>query len=325
MNVPEAFDDFDDEQKLDPDERAAAQDRHNEITEILKDAGIATIGFLQGSFARKTMIPPLHDVDKVIILTEAYRDKHPDAVMDAMQTAVAAECSPATFERSRHALKIDITDDPFLFDTVPAFESDGDNDDITIANRDDGTWPSSNLRELTRVVAQRNQDTDGRFIHQVRMAKQAVRELFEDGLPGLHVEAVAFQAITNTVEHPDACAAIFDKGAALLGADYWEPTGVDKISARLDPAVVRDAQLMFSNAAEQAHEALLLAAAGDHDEAIRIWRMLFGEPFPSAPAQSANEAVERLARGGSITTAAAVSATRAGRQPVPATRSWRDA
>jgi Second Messenger Oligonucleotide or Dinucleotide Synthetase domain len=326
MDVPEAFDALDENLKLDPDETVAAQDRHAEITETLVSAGIASGSFLQGSFARKTMLPPLHDIDKIIILTEAYRGQHPDGVMGAIEDAVAAVCSPVTFDRSKHAVKIDIADDPFLFDCVPAFESDGDDDDVLIANREAPAtvdeWTRSNPRELARRIAERNQATNGRFIHQVRMVKQAVRELLGDRLPSLHVESIAYTAIETALEHPDAVAKFFEVGAELLGGEYYEPTGVDQISDRLDTAIADEAELAFINAAKRAHEAIDLAAAGDHNEAVRVWVTMFGDVFPPAPPQSANSAVEKLTRGGSVTSAAAVSATRAGRTPAPTTRSW---
>src|SRR5436189_87450 len=84
--------------------------------------GVATGGFLQGSFARKTMLPPLHDVDKIIILGGGYTTAtNPDSVMDDIEGAINRAYPVVTFDRSRHAVKIDIEDDPFMFDSVPAF------------------------------------------------------------------------------------------------------------------------------------------------------------------------------------------------------------
>jgi hypothetical protein len=68
VNESEAFAEFDEELKLDPAERKAAQRLHNEMTQLLIRAGVIVSAFLQGSFARKTMLAPLRDIDKIVIM-----------------------------------------------------------------------------------------------------------------------------------------------------------------------------------------------------------------------------------------------------------------
>jgi tRNA nucleotidyltransferase (CCA-adding enzyme) len=65
--VNAAFNEFDEALNLDPNERKAAQDRHRQISDVLSEAGLAVTTFLQGSFARKTMLKPLKDVDMVVV------------------------------------------------------------------------------------------------------------------------------------------------------------------------------------------------------------------------------------------------------------------
>jgi hypothetical protein len=77
---------------------------------------------------------------------------------------------------------------------VPAFETDTDDDDVLIANTETNTWDRSNTRTLIRVIAERNQACDGRFVHQVRMAKRFVVHSLEGLIPGLHVETFAYPA-----------------------------------------------------------------------------------------------------------------------------------
>jgi hypothetical protein len=149
-STAQAFKAFDTNLNLDPAERTEAQDLHNDITDLLKRNNIAVAGFLQGSFARKTMLRPLHDVDKVVILYEDLTGIGPEEMMDKLESVIAEEYPSATFERSRHALKITLPDHDFHFDTVPAWETAGETDDILIANRDSGGWDVSNTRELIR-------------------------------------------------------------------------------------------------------------------------------------------------------------------------------
>jgi hypothetical protein len=322
VNIYEAFTQLDEQLKLDPDLRTCAQDRHKHITDILVQAGIAKSGFLQGSFARKTMLPPLHDVDKVITLGSDYSESSdPHTVMTNMQAAIAAELDDVTFTWARHALKIDLADDPFMFDTVPALELDDGTGDVLIANIDTGGWVRANPRELMQVVAARNQYTSGLFIHQVRMAKQAVAVSGIE-LPGLHTESIAFDAIKAAMAHADAMVAIFEQGETVLGDDYYEPTGTDLISARLDLGIRLVARDAFAKLAVCAREAVELEASGDETEALRVWADVFGDAFPEVPQRSANAAVKALGLGGSITSVGGVSTTNVGSHSARPVRSW---
>jgi Second Messenger Oligonucleotide or Dinucleotide Synthetase domain len=322
VNETEAFDKFDDKLKLDPAERLRAETCHNEITLLLQSKGLITSAFLQGSFARKTMIAPLRDIDKVVILAESLRALSPDEVMDRLEDALHVAHPKATFDRTRHSLKIDFGNDSFRFDVVPAWETFTDDDDVLIANRDTAGWGRSNTRELMRVVAERNEDCNGRFIHVVRMIKHLVAYGMDEVIPGLHVESIAYAAVQTPMPYPKASVAVVDAATQLLGNHYTEPTGEDRISDRLTDNERALAQNAFSAAAVKAREARALAEAGDHTNAIRVWRELFGEPFPAPEGQSLGAALA-AAVGGSVTSTGHVSSTTAARQSAPPTRSWR--
>jgi Second Messenger Oligonucleotide or Dinucleotide Synthetase domain len=321
----DAFDEFDENLKLDPDERAIAEKVHNEITALLIDKRLIISAFLQGSFRRKTMIAPLRDVDKVVILHPDLDGLDPDEVMDRLQEVLRIAYPDVTFKRSRHSLEIDFGPDSFYFDTVPARETDTDDDDILIANRDTGGWDPSNTRKLIRVVAERNQETDGVWIHQVRMAKQVIKNLLNGVIPGLHVESWAYIAITSGIDHDEALTTVLETGAALLGGTYTEPTGTETISDRLKPDAIATAKPVVEGAARRAREARNLTDAGDHNESIRIWHELCGDCFPEPAAQDAATALGRAFHGGSLTRSGTVTTSTAGAQPIKPTRSWTSA
>lgn len=319
----EAFEEFDERLKLDVAERAAAELLHNEITALLVDKGLITSAFLQGSFRRRTMIAPLRDVDKVVILHPDLTNRSPQAAMDLLQNALSVAYPSATFERTRHSLRVDVGENGFSFDTVPAWETDANDDDVLIANLVTGRWDRSNTRELIRVVAERNQATDGAWIHQVRMAKQVVKHLLDGIVPGLHVESWTYRAVEQRLAHDEALAGILETGAVLLGHTYTEPTGTDPISERLKADVIARAKPVLEHAARQAREARNLTDAGDHDGAIRIWHDLCGECFPEPQPQDVATALDRAFHGGAITSAGIVTTGLAGHQMSRPTRSWR--
>lgn len=318
----EAFETFDENLKLNPLERARAEVTHREITALLTMKGLIVSAFLQGSFARKTMISPLRDIDKVVVLHPDLDGLTPDEVMTRIEAVLRVAYPEATFERSRHALQVDFGKESFYFDTVPAWESEGQDDDVMIANRETGGWDRSNTRTLIRVVAERNRLSGGVWIHQVRMAKQVVKHLLDGIVPGLHVESWTFIAVTGRMTHDAALSKILEAGAALLGDTYTEPTGVEVISDRLKPDVIAQAKPVLQRAALRAAEARRLTRTGDHNEAIRIWRELCGDCFPDPRPQDVASALGAAFAGNAVTSSGAVSSTRVGHQANRATRSW---
>jgi hypothetical protein len=318
----EAFDLFDENLKLNPVERARAEKTHREITALLMLKGLIVSAFLQGSFARKTMIAPLRDVDKIVVLHPDLDGLSPEEVMDQIEAVLREVYTNATFDRSRHALQVDFGKESFYFDTVPAWESPTDDDDVMIANRETGGWDRSNTRTLIRVVAERNKATEGVWIRQVRMAKQVIKHLLDGIIPGLHVESWAYIAVTGRMAHDVALATILERGSTLLGRTYTEPTGVEVISDRLKPDVIAAARPVLEHAAARAREARRLTEIGEHNEAIRIWHDLCGDCFPPVRTQGAGEALATAFAGGSVTSSGAVAASALGQQVNRPTRAW---
>lgn len=326
-----AFDKFDEELNLDPAERKAAQRRHRQVTECLVTAGIAVATFLQGSFARKTMLKPLKDVDQVIVLADplaaqlrrpggaahtialvrkAISDAFPDAQFDVNDT-------PA------HALQVIFADLDFTFDLVPAYADPAGGEDVFIADRENDTWERSNTRTLNRAISERNQATGGHFVHQVRMVKSYKKDhpVLENTC-GLLWESLAYGAITTKMSHSEAVAATLRHAAVALTGAVYDPTGADDLTAEWTTNERTTYVSAVRAAVQRAAEALRLESDGDHDAAIELWHDILGDPFPAAPRQSATSAWEHLAAGGVTSTGRAVASPRAN-QPARPARSWR--
>jgi hypothetical protein len=320
MNLRERFTALDENLKLDPAERKRAEDLHNRLGELLAKAGVAKATHLQGSFARKTMLPPLHDIDKVIELEDALREEFagpsgPIAAMELISDTLQPDFPSASFEMRKHALRIVLPDQGFDFDAVPAFNLEGATRWIEIANTRDQNWERSNTYELIDVISDRNKACDGRFVRQVRMAKQVVQTAgISDALPGLHVETFAYEAISTATEHPEALSATLVKAVELLGGTYTEPTGVDQISDRLKAEQVVTAQAVLGPLSVRTTEALALAAAGDETRAAHIWADLFGEQFPRPAAVGETAFLRQLYAGVGVASTA---------RAAPRTRAWR--
>ncbi len=322
MNLNERFNVLDDNLKLDPEVRQRAVSAHNRLGDLLIKTSVAKRTRLQGSFDRHTMRgPELHDIDKVVELADCYQELLAGSggaqrAMIMIRDALAPYFRSARFEVKKHALGINLPGDGFNFDAVPAFNLEDGTGWIDIADTEDDAWEPSNTYVLIDTIAERNQTCDGKFVHQVRMAKQAVHHAgLSELLPGLHVETFAYQAITTTVGHSRAVAATLSMGAQLLGCQYTDPTGADRISDRLAPTDVVTARTEMQRLAGLAAEAERLVAIGDESAAARIWAGIFGEMFPH-PGDNEKRFLQGLHAGGSV---APVVVSR----PTPTTRAWR--
>ena len=321
MNTPQRFGALDDNLKIPNVQLDRARSFHRNMDGHLRDARVASRTRLQGSLGRSTMEPPLKDIDKVI---EIHPDHHadlradpggPQRAMALVQEALEPHLPGALFKVKKHALGIAVPDEEFGFDAVPALPTDGDDKWILIADTETHLWKPSNTYELIATVAIRNQECLGRFVHQVRMTKRAVSNAGIN-LPGLHTESFCYHAITGFSEHPEAVAVSLAKGAELLTGSYWEPTGVDRISDRLEGWTIYSARQGFAQLAARAQQALELAAAGDHDTAGEIWADIFGDDVFPRPSNEAKE------KGYLASLWAGATVAGADHRPTPTTRAW---
>lgn len=321
MNTNQAFAQARENIKLDPDELDEAIKIHNQVTEYLKKKGLIVGAFLQGSLARKTMISPLRDIDKVVLLAIDYRTR-PNGVQDAANGVAntLAELFPELVpEIDKHCVKLDFGEHTFSFDIVPAIDL---GDDIDIIDTKNNSWKRSNTRELIRVVQQRNKDCAGNFVHQARLIKHFGRHQLDGYLPGLHLESLAFPMIPSTMNDDEALAATLAGGARALapGGTYFDPTGRDELGRRLDPVVRVRAQPVFVKAAEAAADAVRQRVAGNHNAAIAIWHDLLGDAFPKP---NPGQALNALNLGSGVSTSGVV--TPLATVKPSSTRSWRPA
>lgn len=324
MNLKQCFEKLDENIKLNDAERERAQKVHNQLGDLVVKAGGAKRTRLQGSFARHTMLgPKLRDIDKVVELDDSWwATLHgpggPQKAISLVRDVLAPHLPGARFETKKHALAITLPGVGFAFDAVPAFNPEDESDWILIADTEDDRWELSSTYILIKAIAERNQKCDGKFVRQVRMAKQAIHNAeLSDVLPGLHLETFTYHAVSAAVDHADAVAGTLAKGVELLGTGYYDATGTDKISARLPAADVATAKDGMQRLAGQAAEAQRLAASGNETAAAHIWADIFGTPFPR-PRADEKAFLQSLHTGTGV---AATGATPARRTPT--TRAWR--
>lgn len=294
MDLNDRFDALDEALKLNKKERDRAIKAHGALGGALTGDGVAKKTRLQGSFARKTMLPPLKDVDKIIELADDVADDvddTPGGPLDAarrIEEVVRKAFPGATFDYKRHALGITLPGETFEFDAVPAINDDDTASDIIrIANLEDDSWDDSNTYVLIDTISTRNGATKGTFIHVVRMVKHLFLHAGIDKIPGIHIETFTYDAVTTDGDYPDLIADTLASASTMLTGDYDDPTGVDRISDRIPLPVRSDAKAIVDRCLTTANEAVAAAGAGDERKAANLWADLLGDEFPR-PADSAS-------------------------------------
>lgn len=300
--------------KLDPEVHAQARGVRAVLEGILRTAGLLEAALLQGSYGRKTMRPPLKDVDLVVVLPA--RLAHPRTTpgmsqwaMDEFRKAieVAGLLPGVRFDVDKapaHALQLTIPGLDFTVDLVPAFETEEpDQGWLYIADREKDLWSKrSDVRRLRDRVAARNKDCGGVWVHQVRQAKHSL-DLDQDVnrlVCGLLVESLAYDVITKKVTPQEAMLGIFTAGAQQLNEPY-SGLAQDDLTATWTYAERTQVLRFFEQNRRRAAEAIRLERAGDTLGAIRVWHEVFGELFPVPDVSFAERLKTVSLIGGSVT------------------------
>ncbi|MGW5016049.1 SMODS domain-containing nucleotidyltransferase, partial [Micromonospora chalcea] len=285
--------------------------------------------FLQGSFARKTMLKPLKDVD-IVCLLPAYRwellrgKDGPRKAMESFKAPIVQRWPGVQFdvgdEPAGKALRVTLPGVDFTIDLVPAF--DQKDECILIGDRFEGTWEPSNTRIQIKRVSDRNQTTGGRFVHQVREAKELTKHHEDlEFVCGIVVESLAYAVIDRELPDKVAIALFLDHAQDAVKGPVLEPAGEDDVTAKWTSEERQTAARVYGQAARKAAEALAMERAGDTDAAIDVWHSLFGDQFPPAPHRSVQSALTALAAG-SVTSTGRPSTTQAAQQVSAPGRSW---
>lgn len=296
--ITAAFDDLDDSLKLDPDERNAAQERHTAVRDCLRNAGLTTGGFLQGSFARATMLKPLKDVDTVNMVAPAWQQvaEAPGGVQklfDEFQAAVLAEWPSARFDVEKvagKALAVTFSDCEFTVDLCAALPT-GSDDVVLLGNRDqdaDEQWQRSLTKRLNARIAARNQDTGGVFVHEVRVLK-TLKHLHDDldDVDGIVFESVAYWSITEKLPFAQAIARALRSGADLLEGQMPDPTNEGDLTASWSPRKRATVVRAFERLATTAEAGIEAAYNDDQESAFTSWRAVVGSDFGDEVADAA--------------------------------------
>lgn len=143
-----------------------------------------------------------------------------------------------------------------------------------------GGWLTTDPDIHDQWINQRHGELDNRLKPMIRMVKRW-NNIHSKYLKGFHIEVVLATVFTSIGgDARDACARFFEWGQNHLNVP--DPAGHSgDLSTYLSQAARANVLSSMRSAQDRATKANAAEAVGNHQEAIRLWRIIFGDEFPS--------------------------------------------
>ncbi|MGA2331255.1 MAG: nucleotidyltransferase [Syntrophales bacterium] len=245
--------------------------------------------FLSGSYIRQTLIAPLNqaDIDIIVVLDSKYfrnyngQNGGQAGLLDLLKR-VLKKTYPNTPDISRNGQAVTIQFTDFVVDVVPAFNREGGG--YIIPNSVTQTWLSTDPKKHVHIWSEANQSHNGDLVPLMKMLK-AWNRTTSMFLRSFHLETMALQILNEVTisNYPSGARYTFHKGTDYIKKKNPDPAGYgDDVGGYLNTDdKIKDAVSRFETAYTRALKAEDLASRGNVIDAIGMWRMVFGNYFPS--------------------------------------------
>jgi hypothetical protein len=289
LTITQAFDSMRQGLELTEAERAEAS-RQQEVVRgnLRQHLGGLVRDILSGSYARRTAIRPLDDIDLFIVLDP---NLHSDVRPSPMQNG-ASPCLNKVYGAlaraypNRSALKLQNRSVNIAFsgtgigyDIVPAFENRAGV--YMIPDRERGAWIETNPEAHAKALVSANDRAGGKLNPLIKMAKLWKRE---HGVPlrSFHLEVMSYSAFSSAPgTYAEGMRALFGHLANAVQYNCANPAGVGpNIDAGMAQAERTAVRTKLVEAEQVAARALQFEGARQTEAAHKLWRGLFGKAYP---------------------------------------------
>lgn len=291
MTLRQAVHDFIALLQLTPSESEDASRQHTYLREGLSqrlDLDPNHNTFLTGSYARKTAIRPLKDIDMFCVLKRT-ADQHPNVLTPAAALALVKEALDGIYsgkvsEPQNRSVNIEFSGTGIGYDVVPAFvDLDAPDEVFRIPDLTAGDWIRSNPKVHRDMSVEAN-DAAGSEIKPLTKAIKHWNRRFDKGsrLRSFHIEVMAWDVLTAPpVDRLEGLVTLFEGLSDRVLRRTPDPAGLGPdIDADLTWSDRQDAAKRFRDAASDVKRAKDLARDGQSQAAHYILYTLFGDPYP---------------------------------------------
>ncbi|HEX8182608.1 MAG TPA: hypothetical protein VF575_03320 [Candidatus Saccharimonadales bacterium] len=235
-----------------------------------------------GSASRDTIIRPLDDIDILAVFSDAtniYENKYiydSHAFINRVRNVLGQNFTDTVVGTRGQAVRLFYKSGPHV-DIAPVFMDSGGGYLLPSGN---GGWLKTDPDVQAAWFSEQNKELDYHLRPLVRLLKRWNNEHSKD-IKSYHLEVM----VANTFKtlggnSRNAINKFFTWSQSHI--DVYDPAGHSgNLSNYLTWNTRRDLIARLTSAAERTQKALDAEDAGDHAEAIRLWRIELGSEFPS--------------------------------------------
>lgn len=179
-----------------------AQKAPAKVRDFLKEHDFETVDphtRLIGSYYRCTAVLEIKDVDLLVFVPEAQRERTPNAVLQELK-AVLDEYPDAAAETSsqRRSVRLDLLNEDLQLDIVPAIHSGDVEKCLSIPDRPAKEWIDSDPLGYSNRLSKLNQDHGGKVVRLVKLFKAWRDVQMKTRRPKSYVlEVMVFNAVSE--------------------------------------------------------------------------------------------------------------------------------
>ncbi len=277
--VERAFAEFLSSLELTSKQRDKASKQHIELRTRLQAQLDTTDNFLTGSYARRTALRPLDDIDVFVVLDEdklALRPLTPNAVLNHVKAAIAKAYPQKTVRRQARSLNIEFSASGIAYDIVPALSRPGGG--YRIPDREASSWIASNPKTHRSLGTRANERAGSKLVPLVKAIKHANTRV---GKPArsFHLEVLAWKIVTAKPDSWIEGLRTLVRGLSdRIDSPCPDPAG---LGPSIEPSVarVRKSKAWLSTLRTQVDKAYTSAQSGQQDRAHAVLEQIFGDPW----------------------------------------------
>lgn len=270
-------------------QKETVAERQKNVRAVLEEDLSVKETFLTGSYSRSTMIAPLKDadVDIFVILDPKYYDLYDGqnggqaGLLDLVKRTLKKTYT-RTPDISRNGQAVTIRFNDFMVDVVPAFHRKGGG--FLIPNSSRQSWISTDPKKHVEIMSHSNSIHNGTMVPLVKMIKGWNKNI-NSFFVSFHLEVLALSILENVKisDYPSGIRFYFDKAKDLIDKQNLDPAGFGgDVGAYLNTQdKVKMAVSKFQLAHERALKAEEYGKNGYIQDAIDMWKKIFGDYFPT--------------------------------------------
>jgi len=263
-------------------ERETATNRKNHLVLLLEKDFEILDSFATGSLPRYTAVKGHADLDIIVVLhySKHVKDKAPSEVLKSIRDCLGHQYT--NVRKNGQAVTLYYKTWPNV-DVVPVSRTVNDDGSISHYNVPDmntETWIASQPVRHSNGLVESNKSFGVEFKRIVKMIKWWNHQ-HSSYLQSYHIEVLALNILSGTFSnYPWEIYQFFEKAITLVSSSLWHNAGY--VDYYLDSKKRNEAKSRLSTARDKSRKAWYKTTGDndDHQDAIIIWRQIFGDKFP---------------------------------------------